>query len=790
MRRSFRTQVLLVFLGVIVLGQGLTTAAVLNATYRNAVRDSRTELAVAGRVFDKYLSERAARLSESVRILAADFAFKEAVASGDAPTVDSALANHGARVQADMVMLLSLRGEIVASTHALTSADDAPTLPLAVLLRDAGRRSSVTSAFLVDHDAYQVVIVPVLAPQQIGWLTMGFRLDKAVADEFKSLTGVDSTIVTQQGGRYHISATTLPTASDQAIERFAAAARPADDTAFAQIGDAAYLSRTEYLDQRNGAAAFVVLHKSAEAALAPYKSLRLQLFGLSGLVLALCAAFAVALANGVTRPINQLAVAARRIEGGVYSELVDLPREDEIGALARTLNSMQKGIADREAQIVYQAHHDALTGLPNRGVVPERLVRALQRANGAGGALALLLIDLNRFKEINDSLGHATGDAVLKQVAQRLSAVARDVDLVARLGGDEFLFEVDGGDERAALEAAERLVAALQEPIELADMHLNLEVSIGIVLYPQHGSTPEELLRRADIAMYTAKAAHARHAIYRPGQDEDHLRKLALINDLRQAIEQDDLFVLYQPQVNVGTGVVAEVEALVRWRHRSLGLMSPAEFVPLAEQSGHIRLLTHWVLRAVVLQLRAWQQEGLRLRVSINLSPLDLLDATLPDVVMQLLTEHSVAPACISLEITESAVMTDAPYALAVLERLKECGVGLSIDDFGTGYSSLAQLKRLPVNELKIDKSFVMSVTENEDDEVIVRSTIDLAHNMGLKVTAEGVETPACWSLLKRLGCDSAQGFLFSRPLEPQALSRWLRDSDWTDDTADRKIVG
>ncbi|MDZ7829676.1 MAG: bifunctional diguanylate cyclase/phosphodiesterase [Halofilum sp. (in: g-proteobacteria)] len=350
-------------------------------------------------------------------------------------------------------------------------------------------------------------------------------------------------------------------------------------------------------------------------------------------------------------------------------------------------------------------------------------------------------------------------------------------DTVARRGGDEFcvVAPCSGPAEADALVA--RIEGAWEEMLELGATTLRVDRSIGVALFPAHGDEVEVLLRRADIAMYSAKAHNLVSVRYESGWDEHHQRQLALVADLREAIDGDQLTLEYQPQIDLATGSVGHVEALLRWDHPELGRISPAEFIPLAENAGYVRSLTRWVVGQVVRQCGAWQADGTDLQVAVNISALDLLDDSLPAHVAQVLEHHAVPPERITLEITESAVMQDAAHAMQVLRALRDTGVRLSIDDFGTGESSLAQLRRLPVDELKIDKSFILDLHESDADdsiEAIVRSTIELGHNMGLSVVAEGVETPYAREWLLRYGCDLAQGFLFSKPLAPAALEQWV----------------
>jgi diguanylate cyclase (GGDEF)-like protein len=436
-----------------------------------------------------------------------------------------------------------------------------------------------------------------------------------------------------------------------------------------------------------------------------------------------------------------------------------------------------RDVTERKAQeaIAYQAMHDALTGLPNRALLQERLEQALAEADSRGQPLALLLLDLDRFKDVNDALGHQVGDMLLEEVAIRLRAALRETDTVARLGGDEFAVLLPTkADLRMAREVAERMVEVFRTPFYLQGLALEVGTSVGVALFPDHGTTGAELLRRADVAMYSAKRGHLGYEVYDPKNDPNSVRQLTLSSELRRAIENQELVVHYQPKVDLASGWVSGVEALVRWQHPEQGFLLPGEFMPIAERSGLIRPLTLWVLGDAVRRSTAWWESGFEIDVAVNLSTRSLRDQELPTAIEALTNGCGLKPERIILEITESAVMSDPRRARAVLGRLAGLGVRISIDDFGTGYSSLSYLRKLPVNELKIDKSFVMGMLEDENDAVMVRSIIDLAHNLGLKVTAEGVETKAALDRLRSLGCDVAQGFVVAGPLPPEEFFAWL----------------
>jgi diguanylate cyclase (GGDEF)-like protein/PAS domain S-box-containing protein len=423
----------------------------------------------------------------------------------------------------------------------------------------------------------------------------------------------------------------------------------------------------------------------------------------------------------------------------------------------------------------HQALHDALTGLANRTLLRNRIDHAVKARRRTDARAAVLVMDLDGFKEINDSLGHAAGDELLVELGRRLKAALRTSDTVARLGGDEFgvlLPQASVPDD--VLRAVERMQGAIETPITLQGLSLSLEASIGIALYPDDGKDVETLLRCADGAMYHAKAEKSGWAFYQSSHVRQDTVRLTLMGDLRRALDQHELVLYYQPKAVLADGEVHAVEALLRWNHPVRGLVPPDDFIPMVQQTGLIKPLTLYVIDEALRQCRSWQDDGLRLAIAVNLSARNLVDAEFPTQVAGLLERWNVEPALLEFEITESAMLADPTRTKLILEHLSAMGIRLSIDDFGTGYSSLAYLKRLPVSEIKVDRSFVMNMDENEDDATIVRSTIDLGRNLGLDVVAEGVESEQVWNRLKALGCTAAQGYYLSRAVPAPELQAWL----------------
>jgi len=417
-------------------------------------------------------------------------------------------------------------------------------------------------------------------------------------------------------------------------------------------------------------------------------------------------------------------------------------------------------------QSEYQASHDSLTGLPNRMVLRDRVEQAVLAAERDGLSVAVMIMDLDSFKEVNDSLGHHAGDLLLQQIAKRLTGALRDSDTVARLGGDEFAVLLPRlTDPSDASVTAKKLLESLQPSFNLEGLDLEIGASIGIAVYPTNGTDGNILFQRADVAMYAAKERRAGLETYAAEHDNYDPSRLTLVPELRRALDQRELELFFQPQANMRTRRIRGVEALLRWHHPQRGLLTPDHFIPLSEHTGLIRPMTSYVLEEALRQCSEWQDQGLGLYVSVNLSAQSLLDLNFPDEIAELLKRWDVPPQWLKLELTEGTLMGDPMRALRVLTKLSTMRVSLAIDDFGTGYSSFAYLKRLPVSSIKIDKSFVLNMLDDESDEVIVRSLIDLGRNLGVETVAEGVESEEVWNRLVRFGCDTAQGYLSGRPV-------------------------
>ncbi len=737
----------------------------------NARAQLAERLAVSERIWARLLEQRAVKLGQGAALLAADYGFRSAIGSGDEETILSALDNHGARIDAGLTALLDTGLAVRTVSH----GDDAALRPAtAVLGKIAPQLAKEGSAIaMVGARPYQFIMVPVRAPLVIGWVAMGFELDRGPIDELHAVSGLHGVLVAmakETPGQVLHTSLAAPLASDMLVSLQAAdAAQPVSEAA---LGDAPYLLRSVAVSSNAQGRVVLLLAGSIDEAVSPYRALQWTLALLTLLGVGLFGVGSAWTAGHVTRPLRALVHASVRLGRGEYgAPIAHTAERGEVGDLARAFDHMRLNIGAQQQEIRQLAYWDRLTGLPNRVQFRDTVLAATQ--TDAACSLAVIMLDLDRFKHVNDVLGYASGDRLLQGVAERLRSVVRDVDTIARLSGDEFALLLPGADATLAQDVAARITAAFEKPLQLDDHTVDLSAGLGIALWPAHGPDGDTLLSRAEVAMYAAKRRTAGAQVYEASLDSASAQNLSLLTELRQAVEEGQLRLFLQPKVDVASGALCGAEALVRWQHPTRGLIPPMDFIPFAEQTGFIRQLTLWMFAEVAQRQSALTAMGVA-RVAINLSTRDLLDTELPDKLDALLKRHRATASRLCLEITESAIMDDPERAEATLQRLAERGFKLSIDDFGTGYSSLAYLKRLPVHELKIDKSFVMAMERDASDAKIVRSTVDLAHALGLSVVAEGVENASILKQLQTLGCDDAQGYHFAKPLPFDAFGAWV----------------
>lgn len=740
MRISFRSRLLLLFIslaGGVLLA---TLIAVTFATEKQAELTVERELAVSERVLGELLKRRGEQLEQAAQVLADDFGFREAVASGDQATLVSAMVNHGDRIGTQLMALYSVDGEELASTHVLPTGTDF---------------SALRGVRLIDGELFQLVTVPVRAPDVIAYATLGFIIDDQLADALKQLTNTDLTFFDSQGQRVLASSLKQPLQQ----ELLAAAAQEKLPAWLEQQELAGHLSTFNAIE--------LLVSTSRLDATQAFQNLRTQYLGFGFATLLVALVLAIVTARYFNQPLARLTQAAEALRRGRYDAPLNLKRQDEFGQLGATFDTMREAIADREQRIVYQLEHDLLTGLPNR----ESFYKNLQQRLTAQQTGVMLVLNIMRFRALNDRLGQSFGDQVLQHVAKRLREVFAADCFVARLASDEFVALCDTAEEEqlgASLDALQRT------PWHVGEASYRLEFRAGTVRFPEFGAEVDVLLRRAQLAAQLARAEKQLLASYQQGSDESYLRRLQILQALPDAIANRKLQLHYQPKVDCATGRVVGAEALIRWQHEQLGVIRPDEFIPLAEQSGDILRVTRWVCEAALNQQQYWLEQGVDVQMSVNLSALDLQADDFVQFIAKELDERHLDAQKLTLEVTESAVMADLEKAQQRLRELRELGCKIALDDYGTGYASLAQLKHLPLDKLKLDQSFIRGLDSNESDRIIVQSTLTLAHQLHLQTVAEGVEEEAAWRLLQTMGCDTLQGYHFSRPLAAPEFEQWL----------------
>src|SRR5580698_5621485 len=601
---------------------------------------------------------------------------------------------------------------------------------------------------------------------------MGFALDDGVATDMSRLLGVEVSFVAvgEREPQYVTSSVDRQERRAFVVVKDAPEATPFVVTA----GADKILTWTDPIPAANGHLT-LVLQRSLGGALRPYDDVRNSMFAIGALLLAIASVLAVLLARSATKPVEELTKAAERLEAGDYGVEVPPASITELKGLASAFNAMRAAVADREATIRHQANHDALTGLPTRARITEILGELLTRAQLQAQTVTVCLVEIQQFQSIIGSFGHAAGDEVLSEVARRLTAHDEGPHRVGHIGTDRFLILLESIGHAGAPRQAEVIVERLRGSFEYSDVSFQLEMRAGVVMFPTDGMQAAELLQRADLALYRAKETGVTIGVYLQGDDSSHRQRLAILSELRRAIASDELELHYQPKVETSTGRLVGCEALVRWHHPQKGFIPPSEFIPHAERTGAIRSLTAWVVATALRDLRCWQAAGFAIDVAINVSPIELADPGFADHISMLLVKTGADSSHVVLEITESGAMKDLPATLRMMEQLRVLGIRFSIVDFGTGYSSLAHLKRLPVDEVKIDRSFIEELEARSDDDLIVRSTINLGHAMNLKVVAEGVELISSWDTLGRLGCDLIQGYFISKPLPVREFTAWMQ---------------
>jgi diguanylate cyclase (GGDEF)-like protein len=739
---------------------------------QSAKRQVEQELQVGERVWRRLLDQNAQTLTQGATVLAADFGFRAAISTQDEATIRSALENNGARINATVTALMDTNMGL----RAVGEGQDAAQLQgvLSRLTNPGARDAQGSQVALIGRTPYQFVLVPVRAPVVVGYVLMGFPINQKLLDDMRAISDMHLALIsdTASEGR-HIVSSTLPPDALRALE-----ASSSDVTELPVDGDR-LIARSVKLDAGSFGSVRTLLFRSANEVVAPFRQAQVSLAWITGLGVVLFAIGSVFAARRVTTPLRSLVHATEALGRGQYDlPMQHIDRHDEIGGLAKAFDAMRINIGAQQHEIRTLAYWDRLTGLPNRARFREAVKEQIQAASAEGGnpakGMAILMLDIDRFKHVNDVLGYSFGDQLLIAVAKRLTQQdMRGSDMVARLGGDEFAVMLTGSNAETAVAVAQRIAKSFELPLAFEEQTVDMSASMGIACFPQHAQDVDALLSRAEVAMYAAKSRTTVMQVYEPALDSSSTETLSMLSELRNAVAQGELRLFLQPKIGLASGRVVAAEALVRWQHPVRGLVPPMEFIPFAEQTGFVRQLTMWMFEESARASKTFVDAEAGFKLAINLSTRDLLDLEFPARLDAVLAKYEIAASAFCLEITESAIMDDPQRAQATLNTLSQRGFKLSIDDFGTGYSSLAYLKSLPVDELKIDKSFVMNMETDEDDAKIVRSTVDLAHNLGLTVVAEGVENALIWDKLKALECDEAQGYFMSKPIAASTFAAW-----------------
>jgi diguanylate cyclase (GGDEF)-like protein len=768
--RSLHSRIVIFFTLLLVAVQ-LIAFIIINSTSQEiAYKQNIQALKTADMVFRQLSAQNRQRLIDTANLLSSDFGFRKAVATNDSGTVLSVLNNHGARIKADRMLLVSLDNVVLADT--LSPAEFPKQSPLANLIQSAEKTTNGASGLLlIDQKAYQIVLVPVLAPDPIAWVAMGFLIDDKLVHQLHDVTGLQVTFLYQTNQGLTLLASTQPSEAAQNILKAAN-----NSVSFDQpitIDD--HISLFTIQQKERDLTFITVLQRSWQESIESLNQLRMMLFELAliSLILSLFGSFF--LARKITHPLKILAYVVNNLRNGDYSEVAKLSYDERFEKVPLSSSTKEVDIL-RQAyvEILRLAHEDVLTGLPNRVLFNDRLKQMVKLAKRTNGSFFVLMLDLDRFKFINDTMGHHAGDEVIKIIGSRLKSLLRESDTVARLGGDEFALILTNVQLANVKILVKKLQKCIEVPMDLEGNLVDVSCSIGIAVFPEHGDDDATLLRHADAAMYSAKSEKIGSAIYDPNKNTPQKKQLNLLGELRNAIENNEFELHYQPQIDLLHSRVVAVEALIRWRHPIRGMVPPLEFIEFAESSGLIRDITQWVVNKAILQCKQWLDEGLLIKVSVNISARDLVDPEFPVLVEQKLAEYQLPASMLCLEITESTLMKDPRLSLEILKRLNDLGVSIAIDDFGTGYSSLAYIAKLPAKELKIDRFFVKDMIANPKYDAIVRSTITLAHNLGIQVVAEGIESEEESALLLAYGCDCVQGYLFSKPLPNDQFLQWI----------------
>jgi diguanylate cyclase (GGDEF)-like protein len=752
--------------GLVVLTTITIFASVWLATSEQTQSRLKRDLIIAENVLQRVLQNREDLLYNSAYVLTADFGFKQAVASGDKGTIDSALSNHGQRIKADLMALVSLDGQTVTSAPAVLKMQY--PFPYPAVINNVIKKGGDTSLMMLDGQLYQVIMLTIDAPTPIGIALIGFKLDNSILTQLNKITQLETTlqVFTGQTEVYKIS--TLPEA--------------AISTALVNINqrpswlsitvtkDTPYISKQFTLADDLDSQTIITLSEDAQKLFADFTSLQLGIIVICVFAILLATLLAALFSKKISQPLTVLAGIAERISVGNYTKDVAVASNTkEVRLLSEAFTSMQSNIQSREQEIIFQARHDPLTSLYNRLYIETLLDSKFL------GKSSFLVVGINicGFRGINDVFGYHNGDLCLKELALRLSQFD---GVTARLNGGELLWLPNIAPTEKLINA---LKSALEVPIDTGDVVINISVAMALIDCPKDANNTEEVFKRLNIVLDEAQITFGLVLNFNSKLEERYTRRLSIITELKNTLERtrDELSLNYQPKLDLKKGSVTHVEALIRWTNPRLGFVSPEDFIAIAEQAGLIENITSWVINRAIEDAVRFRQANLNVSVAINLSAKDIMNPALLTNVLALLKEKNLDTACLSFEITEGDLVKDHDMAIIHLQAFRDEGFEIAIDDFGTGYSSMAYLQNLPVNTLKVDKSFVLKLHEQDGDQKIVKTVINLAHSFDMNVVAEGVENIEALTLLADWGCELAQGYYICKPTCADKFITWYNDN-------------
>jgi len=767
MFRHLRTRLTVLYAALFGVALTLISLAVYTAVTSNAEKVTRQQLAASGMVYDRLWSQRSQQLEDDAALLSRDFGFRTAVATHDKATIQSALENLRQRLGIDVAFIVGVDGAVTVSNDQAIG-DAAKAVSAAVQAEDAP-----AGVMVINGRPFQAIASPILSPTVTGWVVFAARLDDREMASLERLSAIplDAVVLGRQGdGRWAASRAAFKPGEELAVTRFVARSAagkggPGDlDTA---EGPAIALAKP--LKSLNGGAPAVLLLRYPLArALAPYKALTGVILATGFLGLVLVVAGSWVLARSVTRPIQALDDAARQLKEG-RSATVVVETRDELARLADSFNAMAAEIGERERRITHMATHDVETELANRLGLEQRLAAL---TGSAAADMMIVAVGVERFGHLRAAIGYEPANALVRELGARL-ARRLPGSIIARLSSDVLGLAFRAADRERAVTAVNALVAGLETPVRLAAATVDVGVTVGLSELALDSGLALSAIERANIAVEQARAQRQKVAFFDPAAYGDPAGNLSLMSEMLEGLAAGQLVLHHQPKRDIRSGRICGVEALVRWRHPTRGFLPPDRFIPLAEETGHIRALTDWVLAQAIEHQAALRLARHELEMSVNISGRLLSDPEFGDVALRL-ASHAEGRLC--FEVTETAVIENPELALGLIERFSAAGLHISIDDYGSGLSSLAYLKQIKANELKIDKAFVLNIADSQRDALLVRSTVDLAHSLGLKVTAEGVETDTGYAILAAMGCDVAQGYLIARPMPLKELLTFLHE--------------